>query len=275
MLLAYTRTSRPRFWLYLLGPYLIGIAAAPQFKTSWHLLLLGLFFSYPANLLVYGFNDIFDYETDKHNPKKQQYETLLAPDKRKTLLRHLTAWGILGMLLVMPSNVPQAAKWAMTGFYFFGLLYSAPPVRAKTKPFLDSVFNVLYVFPGLISYGLITGFYPPLRLFAAASLWCMAMHAYSAIPDISADKKAKIRTIATWLGARGTLFFCLSCYLGSATLSYPWLKGFSIFGGGVYGLMMLVSLASYQRSNIFRLYTWFPLINMLVGMGLFFWVALM
>jgi 4-hydroxybenzoate polyprenyltransferase len=32
--------------------------------------LLMIYFTYPANLLVYGVNDIFDYETDKLNAKK-------------------------------------------------------------------------------------------------------------------------------------------------------------------------------------------------------------
>jgi len=269
----YLKISRPRFWVYLLGPFLIGMVAAPSLGFSWRLLLLGLFFIYPANLLIYGFNDIYDYETDKHNQKKQGYEALLAPENRGPLLKRLGLWGALGLLLVLPASVPLAAKWAMTGFYFFGIFYSAPPIRAKTKPLLDSLFNILYVFPALVSYGLLTGSYPPLQIFVAAGLWCMAMHAYSAVPDIAADKKAGLRTIATWLGADNTIIFCWMSYAAAAGLVYAWLGWFGAGLGVIYQVLMLVSLLNTDRQRLFRLYRFFPYVNLLVGMALFFWVA--
>jgi 4-hydroxybenzoate polyprenyltransferase len=37
-------------------------------------------------------------------------------------------------------------------------------------------------------------------LIAGAMARSMAMHAYSAIPDIEADKKAKLATVATYCG---------------------------------------------------------------------------
>jgi 4-hydroxybenzoate polyprenyltransferase len=48
-------------------------------------LLRLLYFTIPANLLIYGINDIADYDTDKKNPKKQAYESLLTPDKQKSM----------------------------------------------------------------------------------------------------------------------------------------------------------------------------------------------
>jgi hypothetical protein len=41
---------------------------------------------------------------------------------------------------------------SLLGFLFFGIFYSAPPIRAKEIPFLDSFFNILYVFPGIAAY---------------------------------------------------------------------------------------------------------------------------
>ena len=264
--------SRPRFWSYLFGPFLIGLAAAPDIEFSLRLLALGLFFTYPANLLIYGFNDVFDYETDKHNPKKRGYEKLLSPEQRTPLLRHMALLGLIGILLVTPADVPQVVKWAMTGFYFFGLGYSVPPIRAKAKPFLDAYFNVLYVFPALVSYGLLTGNFPPLELFIAGALWCAAMHAYSAVPDIRADKKAGLKTVATVLGAKRTLIFCTAHYLLAALLSFPWIGVFSVLAGAVYLWLMYASLRAQTHERLFQLYTYFPRVNLLVGAALFFWV---
>lgn len=51
------QVSRPRFWMYLIGPYLIGIGASQDFNTAvalnpliWFWLL---YFSFPGNLFIY------------------------------------------------------------------------------------------------------------------------------------------------------------------------------------------------------------------------------
>lgn len=270
----YLRISRPRFWPYLLGPFVIGAVAGQADINGW-LVVLALFFSYPANFIIYGINDVYDYDTDKLNPKKQGYEGLIKPEQRWFIMRHALACIVIGyVLLELVPGSNDVAAWGLLGFYCFGVLYSMPPVRAKTKPFLDSVFNVLYVFPAVVSYGLVTQQPPRWQLFLAAGLWCMAMHAYSAVPDIKADSKAKLRTVATVLGVRGTLVFCVLCYGAAAALSWPWLGWFSAVAGSVYLAMMALSFASPGRAQVFELYKYFPRLNMAVGGALFFWIAL-
>jgi len=141
------KVSRPRFWFYLFGPYIVGLAAGVTDRAhllDWRYLLLGLYFLLPANLLVYGVNDIFDYETDRLNPKKAEYEALVAPDSR----RRLFYW-IMGLnlpFIVLAAGLFDARTFAaLQTFIFLSIFYSSPPLRAKTKPFLDSAFNILYV----------------------------------------------------------------------------------------------------------------------------------
>ena len=267
------KISRFRFWPYVLGPYAIGVLAAGRVDNWLLVILVGLYFTLPANLLIYGVNDIFDYETDKHNPKKQSYEELVTPKDQKKLWRWI---GISNapFLLLLPF-VGVQALWGIAGFLFFSYFYSAPPIRAKIRPLIDSIFNVLYVFPAVVGYGIASASYPNPLLFLAATLWCMAMHAYSAVPDIKADGQAKIATIATKLGRQGTLVFCLVCYALSAALSWPVLGYFSFIAGMLYIGLMLVSLASQNRQELFKIYTYFPTINILVGAGLFFWILIL
>lgn len=268
----YLKISRPRFWLYLFGPFLIGVLSADPNIITWAILLLGFYFTFPANLLIYGVNDLFDYETDKHNPKKQAYEALVTPEKRRGLLT-LIALTNLPVLILLPW-LPTTTVLALIGFWVLGIFYSAPPIRAKIRPLIDTLFNALYIMPGIIGYSLITQNFPPVLIIVAATFWCMAMHAYSAVPDIAADSKAKICTIATWLGARSTLLFSLICYALSAILTIQYLGLFSIIAGAAYVGMMLLSLRDPNRERVFRLYKNFPYINMVVGGLLFFWVAL-
>ena len=265
--------SRPRFWIYLFGPFIVGVAGAATNSSEIlrpEILVYGLYFLFPANLLVYGVNDIFDFETDRLNAKKSDYEVLVSPDRRRELY-----------LAIILSNLPflvagfLLSRWvslAIAAFLFFSIFYSAPPIRAKSKPILDSIFNVLYVFPGIVGYQLIAASSPPISVIAAGGLWTMAMHAYSAIPDINADRDSGVSTVATFLGARKTLFFCLVLYLASAALVFNYLGAFSLIFAAIYTIMIAASFAAYKGNAVFSVYRLFPLVNTACGF-LLFWYA--
>jgi 4-hydroxybenzoate polyprenyltransferase len=96
----------------------------------------------------------------------------------------------------------------------------------------------------------------------------MAMHAYSAIPDIEADTQSGIQTVATLYGKQGTLIFCTVCYSLAMVLSLPAMGWGSLVLGAVYLVLMALSF----RSDVFRLYKYFPWINTIVGCLLFFYL---
>lgn len=268
------RVSRPRFWIYVFGPSLVGLAAGISSREDLlrlDILVFAIFFLLPANLLIYGINDIFDWETDRLNPKKAEYEMLVRPESHRSIAIWIVALNlpfVAATFFLTPQALPS-----LVGFVFFSVFYSAPPIRAKAIPIIDSVFNVLYLFPGAFAYQMITGAFPPLLVFAAGWLWTMAMHAYSAIPDIEADREAGVSTVATMLGRSGTLVFCLSCYLASAVFSFPYLGYASIIGGIVYSAMIAISLFSNSSDGIISIYQRFPIVNAIVGFALFWYVA--
>jgi 4-hydroxybenzoate polyprenyltransferase len=265
--------SRPRFWMYIFGPYIVGAlsgAAIPKDLFSPLVLIFGLFFLFPANLLIYGVNDIFDYETDVLNAKKRGYEDLVPPDERRQLMNFILVFCapfVLGLLLL-----PTRSLWALVAFLFFSIFYSAPPIRAKARPVLDSAFNVLYIFPGVFAYFLTGRERFSWILFSGAWTWAMAMHAYSAVPDISADKEAKVPTVATFLGFEGTIWFCGLLYAVSAICAFPVLHWLSIFLGVVYLSLMTISLRSGNEEGVMKIYRVFPLINTLAGAAIFWFI---
>ena len=268
------KVSRPRFWLYVLGPYLVGLAAGASSRTDFlsvPVIVYAIYFLFPANLLIYGVNDIFDFETDKLNPKKQDYETLVGPAERRELVNAILVFNFLFIIATFFLNT--IALFTMFGFLLLSIFYSAPPIRAKAIPIVDSIFNVLYVFPGIFGYALIAGEFPPYLAVISAFLWTMAMHAYSAIPDIRADREAGLETIATFLGKNGTIFFCTACYLLSAIFAFPFLGVFAGVLGMIYLTMMAVSLFAKKRTGLFGVYKYFPLVNSAVGFVLFWYVA--
>jgi len=280
--------SRPRFWIYLLGPFLVGLVAGiptlnleafkiPVNAYAWIVITLGAYFTLPANLLVYGINDIFDYETDILNEKKQTYETLVHPHQRHGLWMAIIATNLPFLIptLIATAKHPWSIV-ALIGFLFFGIGYSLPPIRAKTKPFLDSAFNILYIFPGIYAYLLLQE--PQTldwRLCIAGALWCMAMHAYSAVPDIEADRGAKINTIATELGHRRTLWFCMSAYSLATIMSVHAINILGYALGALYIGLMALSLTTKHQKTLFNYYTWFPKINTISGLALFLYALLL
>ncbi|MEO5859126.1 MAG: prenyltransferase [Pyrinomonadaceae bacterium] len=268
------KVSRPRFWMYVFGPYIVGLAAGAATGDDFvriENLIFGLYFLLPANLLIYGINDIFDWETDRFNPKKAEYEMLVKPESH----RLLSTWIILLNLPFVVAAyffVPVALP-SLVGFVFFSVFYSAPPIRAKAIPIVDSLFNILYVFPAAFAYQMVTESFPPWAVIFAAGLWTMAMHAFSAIPDIDADREANVSTVATVLGQNGTLLFCLIAYLGSGALAFQYLGLWVIIPAAVYATLIGFSWSSKNGEGVFRIYQRFPIVNAVIGFVLFWVIA--
>ena len=269
------KVSRPRFWFYIFGPYIVGLIAGAATRNDlldWRTILFAVYFLFPGNLLIYGINDIFDFETDEFNTKKVEYETLVDRSHHRSLAIWIAVFNIpfiVAVLIFVP-----AAWISVAGFLFFSLLYSAPPIRAKTIPFLDSAFNVLYVFPGVFGYQLLSGSFPPIQLLIAAGLWTAAMHAYSAIPDIQADRNAGLQTIATFLGPYVTLVVCAGLYVTAAIIATEYLGFVSLSLGGIYLILMIASVRSVKTDRLFKLYRYFPIINVLSGFIIFWQIVL-
>jgi 4-hydroxybenzoate polyprenyltransferase len=182
----------------------------------------------------------------------------------------LTSPFVAAAAFYFPSAMPS-----LLAFLLFSIFYSAPPIRAKAVPFLDSAFNVLYIFPGAFGYQLLAGTFPPVRLMLAAGLWTAAMHAYSAIPDIEADRDANLNTIATFCGPFGALAICGFLYAAAAIISFEYLGFVSVSLGFAYVLLMLASVRSVRTDRLFKLYRSFPLINIIAGFIIFWDIALL
>lgn len=258
------KLSRPRFWFYLAGPVLVGAVYGASARMELLTLVpvsLFFYFLWPANVLLYGINDIFDAEVDAANPKKDDRESRFEGDP--LVLRSVVASCLLGLLLF---PITPAAAWPwLAGFFFLAIQYSAPPLRLKARPFWDSLSNGLYILPGVAAYVALASEQPPWAVVAGAWLWTMAMHTFSAIPDIESDEAAGIETTAIRLGPRGSLLYCGLGWLGSALL-IGWVAPAMGLLLGIYPALVL--LIAWRGIDIHRAYWWYPWINTAVGMAL-------
>lgn len=253
--------SRPRFWLYLAGPVLVGaVYGAPSIERliSPTVGLLFLYFLLPANVYLYGINDLFDTDTDQYNPKKEDRETSYRGGRLVPLAVIVT-----GLVLVPVAALVPAVTWGyLGGWAVLATAYSAPPLRLKGRPYLDSLSNGLYVLPGFAAYTALAETHPPLAAVLGGWAWAMAMHTFSAVPDIEPDRTAGLETTATRLGKRGALRYCglLWGVAALAFLTLDWRLGLAL---GTYPIV----LAAVVRSGVpvDRAYWWYPAVNTVVG----------
>ena len=256
--------SRPRFWLYLAGPVLVGLAfgadSLGQVASPAALALLA-YFLLPANVFLYGVNDVFDAEADRANPRKADREFRFGGDR--VVVVGTLAGAALGLLLAGWLD-PLAGLYVL-GFLVLGAAYSAPPLRLKGRPPLDSLSNGLYVLPGAAAYAAIAGTAPSTLALVGGWCWAMGMHTFSAVPDVEADRRAGIETTATVLGRGGALGYVAACWILSAST-------FAAMDGRL-GLLLLtypLLLAGVAASSVAieRAYWWFPVVNTVVGAAL-------
>lgn len=269
----YLSISRPRFWIYEAGTFALGVVLAWSVGSSelWPLLaIFGFYFLVPANLLIYGVNDVSDYETDIRNPKKTGYEDVLAPALHRPVLLAVALSSAPFILLSL--FLPLSALLAFMAFLFFALGYSLPPLRAKARPVFDSLFSAgHYVATGVFGYVLVGGEGSVVWPVIAGMAWAMAMHAYSAVPDIKADTEAGLRTIATLLTGRPTIVLCAFFFVGAAVIAAAYLGTLALLLALPYLVMMGLSYRASEEA-LMRLYKYFPTINSLIGMSLVFLV---
>lgn len=188
------------------------------------LLVVGtLFFLVPYNLLMYGINDVYDYESDLRNPRKGGAEgALLEPAlHRVVLISAVTASAAVLVPLLLLAG-PRPASWLVLLIsLFFVVAYSVPRLRFKERPLLDSLTSSThFVSPAV--YGLALAgatFEPPLlALLGAFFLWGMASHAFGAVQDVVPDRAAGIASIATAFGAARTTRLAIALWASSGLL---------------------------------------------------------
>ena len=194
------QASRPGLWLTAIAFYMLPLAQRNVFHSVafW---LGALYVSFPMGLLLYGWNDIVDYDADRLNARKGTFlfgargtlEQLRGLPLRIALVQapFVIACSLLGgarMLLCFAGMIAAAA------------LYNWPRFGFKARPPLEILNQAGYLFVFLLSSWL-NGVPPlpwPTMLFGA--LFAMHSHVFGEVMDLEPDRTAGRRTTATVIG---------------------------------------------------------------------------
>jgi lycopene elongase/hydratase (dihydrobisanhydrobacterioruberin-forming) len=270
------KVSRPRFWLYLAGTYMVGYAFGMSHASellSIHFILPFIIFMIPANIFIYGINDMADREADAKNPKKDDVREARAKEGEITALRNAVLISALLLLPILPF-VGIAGAIMLIAFIVLGAGYSIEPLRFKSKPFIDFLSNSFYILPGMIGYHIASGSVAPVTAWILGLSWTGAMHLFSAIPDINPDRKAGIMTTAVLLGTRMSIKACIILW-GVFVLSLIVMgAGYLIVAASLVYIIIPIFLLFSNERNIIRAYWYYPYINGIMGMIFFFYAMI-
>lgn len=213
-------TSRPVSWVNTAYPF-----AAAYFLTTGKVddvLIVGtLFFLIPYNFLMYGINDVFDYESDLRNPRKGGLEGVVIDRSQHRGILAASVALTLPFTLYLLFVGDYAATVVLIISLFAVIAYSIKGLRFKEKPFLDAATSATHFVSPMV-YGLMIAKaewnWTLVAITSAFFLWGMASQAFGAVQDIQADRAGGIRSIATVLGARATVWNAAAMYLAAGVV---------------------------------------------------------
>lgn len=202
--------SRPIFWIVGLLAYLTGFFYSDS-AFSMLFLLQAFMMTFPISFISFAINDIYDYDTDRANKRKK---FLLEKRHHKDTLKLVHFFIILFLgLSILTLNAFNIFSCALLIFLVY--FYSKPPLRFKENPPFDSISNgLMALFAFLIGHSYSFSFPIAPKIYLAA--FCLSgMHAFTTIPDFSADKKAGQKTFSTVFGKRNATIFCIMTFLAA------------------------------------------------------------
>lgn len=237
--------SRPVSWINTAYPFAAAYLVLGG-TVDTRFVIGTLFFLVPYNLLMYGVNDVFDYESDLRNPRKGGIEGAAAAKAHHGLILRSAVLLCIPFVAALLLLGDTGSSLVLAGVLFMVVAYSLKGLRFKERPVLDSITSSVH-FVGPLVYALsLFGFpdaaWPYVLAFFA---WGMASHAFGAVQDVIPDREGGIHSIATVFGARWTVRLSVILYGLSSLLLFTTGPAGAVVG--VAGLIYVLNCLPYVR----------------------------
>jgi len=237
--------SRPISWPNTAYPFAAAflMTGGTLGTTFW---IATFYFLIPYNLLMYGVNDVFDYESDIRNPRKGGIEGAVEQKAFHPVILWSAILSNVPFLIYLFAVGSLTANIVLAVLVFFVLAYSLVGLRFKEIPVLDSVTSSIHFVGPMVYAMVLTGLEPSyVPYILAFFLWGAASHAFGAIQDIIPDRQGKLASVATVFGARLTARIVLLLYLSASLIVIA--QGWPALIVGLAGLIYVFNAAPYWR----------------------------
>jgi len=235
--------------------------------------LLMFWFMLPGALFFNAINDVYDWETDKLNPRKQGVE--MASDESDQKKLFITAAISLFSAVVFLPFVSGSFLFVFCVWSVMIGVYNIPPLRFKARPILNVLFGGVahYVPIAVMGFVFTSGNFPSVEYIILGILFMAAGHlAAGDAMDIPYDKQAGIQTLGVVIGSgRSTLALACVLYLLIILLCVTQslaIAGLLIIPFPVYLLYEMHlnnithrSVTIYRNFNYLCIYFWITLVS--------------
>jgi 4-hydroxybenzoate polyprenyltransferase len=218
------KAARPGFWLTSIWFYLVPAGGRNVFHHPEFWLGL-LYMTFPLGLLIYGWNDIVDFEVDRFNPRKGTY--LFGARGTPERLARLP-WRIA--FVQIPFAVwftlllgPKALAW-FAALIVGAALYNCRPFAFKGRPGLDLLNQAGYLLVFVLASWLNHVSQVPWFTFLFGAMFAMHSHLFGEIMDLEPDRRAGRRSLAGVLGARPAKWLLVAFLAVEAVVIWKWAR---------------------------------------------------
>lgn len=214
------KVARPGFWPTHLWFFLLPFGQREMFD-SWAFFLGCFYVTFPLGLLIYGWNDIFDAETDRQNARKDSW--LFGACLDDAGLARLPRWIVVMQLPFLVAFTwvggPKMLLW-FAATVAVNALYNQPPFSFKNRPVLDVLNQVGYLLVFVLASWLcgVDQLSPAAMAFCA--LFAMQSHVFGQLMDIDQDRAAGRTTTAGLLGVRSGKLLVAALMLFEGGIAY-------------------------------------------------------
>ena len=194
------RVARPGFWATQIWFYMLPLGGH-DVLGHWPFWIGAFYVTFPLSLLLYGWNDVVDYETDQLNLRKGTY--LFGARCSKEELKRIPL--VIGLV-----QLPFIALfvWKIGIVFLFWVVaavivnaaYNVSLFALKSRPFFDLANQVGYLLVFVLSSWLNGVPQLPPGAFIFGGLFAMHSHLLGQLMDYDPDRKAGRRTTAVVIG---------------------------------------------------------------------------
>jgi 4-hydroxybenzoate polyprenyltransferase len=217
-LLFLLKVSRPGFWLTSVWFYLLPMGGVFVF-ASWPFWLGCFYVTFPLGLLIYGWNDLVDAETDRHNPRKDTYlfGARPSPGQLRRLPWHLALVQLPLLAAFVWMEGARVFAW-IAALVLATAIYNGPRGGLKGRPPFEMLNQVGYLLVFVLASWLNDVPQLPWSTFLFGALFAMHSHLFGQIMDVVPDRAAGRRTTAVCIGIVRAKFLVVAFMLAEAAL---------------------------------------------------------
>lgn len=216
------KVSRPGFWPTQLWFYLLPFGRRDMFG-SWPFFVGCFYVTFPLGLVMYGWNDIFDKETDRQNERKDSwlFGACLDDGGLSRLPRWMLASQLPFVALFTYLAGPRMLGW-FAAMVAVNALYNQPFFGFKNRPVVDVLTQAGYLLVFVLASWLcdVPRLSAPALAFSA--LFAMQGHLFGQLMDIEQDLAAGRHTTASVIGVTAGKLLVASFMVVETAIAYRW-----------------------------------------------------